>query len=110
VLDDLKEVKVENWTSLVKGRKAWCELVQKTETHRGLWCQQKEKKASDTIRVKPLSRIYMSQLNGFYGRGVVFSFSKLEKSGIKLAKTVCDVHVIFWSICFSRLAVYHLRA
>ena len=36
VLNYLKELKVKNWTYLVKDRKAWCELVQKTETHKGL--------------------------------------------------------------------------
>jgi hypothetical protein len=35
VLNDLKTLKVKNWTYLVKDRKVWCELVQKTETHKG---------------------------------------------------------------------------
>jgi hypothetical protein len=51
----------------------------------------------------------MLQLNNLYVRGVVLSFSKLKKSGIKLTKRVCDVPVTFWSISFSRLAVHHLR-
>ena len=44
VLNDLKKLKMQNWTYLVKDRNVWCELVQRTETHRGLWCQQKKKK------------------------------------------------------------------
>jgi hypothetical protein len=36
VLNDLKKLKVKNWTYLVKDRKAWYELVQKTNTHKGL--------------------------------------------------------------------------
>ena len=36
VLNDLKKLKVKNWTYLVKDRKVWCELVQTTEPHRGL--------------------------------------------------------------------------
>jgi hypothetical protein len=31
VLNDLKKLKVKNWICLVKDRKAWCELVQKTK-------------------------------------------------------------------------------
>jgi hypothetical protein len=34
--DDLKKLKVKNWAYHVKDRKAWCELVQKTEPHKGL--------------------------------------------------------------------------
>jgi hypothetical protein len=44
VLHDLKKLKVKNRPHLVKDRKAWYELVQKTKTHKGLWCQQKKKK------------------------------------------------------------------
>jgi hypothetical protein len=36
VLNNLNELKLENWTYLIKGRKAWCELVQKTKTQKGL--------------------------------------------------------------------------
>jgi hypothetical protein len=36
VLNDLKKLKLKNWTYLVKDRKAWYELVQKTETQKGL--------------------------------------------------------------------------
>jgi hypothetical protein len=36
VLNDLKRLKVENWTYLVKDKKAWYELVQRTETHKRL--------------------------------------------------------------------------
>jgi hypothetical protein len=36
LLNDLKKLKVKNWTYLIKDRNVWCELVQKTETHRGL--------------------------------------------------------------------------
>jgi hypothetical protein len=36
VLKDIKELKLKNWTYLVKDRKAWYKLVQKTETHKGL--------------------------------------------------------------------------
>jgi hypothetical protein len=46
VLNDLKKLKLRNWTYLVK---AWCELVQRTEAHRGLWCQQKRKKKKALI-------------------------------------------------------------
>jgi hypothetical protein len=35
VLNYLKKLKLKNWTYLVKDRKARCELVQKTETHKG---------------------------------------------------------------------------
>jgi hypothetical protein len=42
VLNDLKKLKVKNWTYLVEDRKAWYELVQKTKTHKRL-CQQKKK-------------------------------------------------------------------
>jgi hypothetical protein len=31
VLNDLKKLKVKKWTYLVKDRKVWCELVQKTK-------------------------------------------------------------------------------
>jgi hypothetical protein len=54
VLNDLQKLKTQNWTYLVKDRNVWCELVQKTETHRGLWCQQKKEKKN---RVKA-SRIH----------------------------------------------------
>ena len=36
VLNDLKELKAKNWTYVVTDRNTWCELVQNTETHRGL--------------------------------------------------------------------------
>ena len=36
VLNDLKKLKGKNWTYLVKDRKAWYGLVQKTRTHKGL--------------------------------------------------------------------------
>ena len=36
VLNVFKKLKVKNWTSLFKDRKVWCELVQKTKTHKGL--------------------------------------------------------------------------
>jgi hypothetical protein len=36
VLKGLNKLKVKNWTYLVKDRKAWYELVQKMETHKGL--------------------------------------------------------------------------
>jgi hypothetical protein len=36
VLNDLKKLKVKNWTCLIKDRKAWHELVQNTITHNGL--------------------------------------------------------------------------
>jgi hypothetical protein len=36
VLNNLRKLKVKNWTYLVKDRKAWHELVQKTKTHQGL--------------------------------------------------------------------------
>jgi hypothetical protein len=34
VLNDLKKLKVKNWTVLIKDRKVWYELMQKTKTHR----------------------------------------------------------------------------
>jgi hypothetical protein len=36
VLNDLKKLKVKNWTYDVKDRKVWYELVQKTKTHKWL--------------------------------------------------------------------------
>jgi hypothetical protein len=36
MLEDLKELKAKNWTYLVKDGQAWCELVEKTKTHKGL--------------------------------------------------------------------------
>jgi hypothetical protein len=36
VLNDLKTLKAKNWTYLVKDSRAWCELLPKTETHKGL--------------------------------------------------------------------------
>ena len=36
VLNDVKKIKVKNWTYLVKNRKAWYERVQKIKTHNGL--------------------------------------------------------------------------
>jgi hypothetical protein len=44
VLNDLKKLKLKNWTHLVKDRKASYELEQKTKVHKGLRCQQKRKK------------------------------------------------------------------
>jgi hypothetical protein len=35
VLKDLNKLKVKNWTYVIKDRKAWYELVQKTKTHKG---------------------------------------------------------------------------
>jgi hypothetical protein len=34
--NDVKKLKVKNWAYFFKDRKAWCELVQKTKTHKGL--------------------------------------------------------------------------
>jgi hypothetical protein len=34
VLNDLKKLKVKNWTYLVRHKKACCELVQNTKTHK----------------------------------------------------------------------------
>jgi hypothetical protein len=42
VLEDLRNLKAKDRPYLVKDRKAWYELVQKTKTHKGLWCQQEE--------------------------------------------------------------------
>jgi hypothetical protein len=36
VLNDLKKLKVKNWTYLGKDRKAWCEMLLKTKTHKRL--------------------------------------------------------------------------
>jgi hypothetical protein len=36
VLNDLKKLKTKNWACLVKDRKTWHELVQKTKTYKGL--------------------------------------------------------------------------
>ena len=38
VLNDLKKLKVKNWTYLVKDGKAWYEVVQKNKTHKRLLC------------------------------------------------------------------------
>jgi hypothetical protein len=56
-LNDLKKLKVRNWTYLVKDRKAWYELVQKTKTQMGLECRQKkqEKNKKEIWCVKHLS-------------------------------------------------------
>jgi hypothetical protein len=48
VLSDLKKTEVKHWTYLVKDRKAWCELVQKTKNHKGLYCQQRQEKKTYT--------------------------------------------------------------
>jgi hypothetical protein len=42
VLNDLKELKVKNWTCLVKYRNTRYKLVQKTKTHKDLSCQQQQ--------------------------------------------------------------------
>jgi hypothetical protein len=44
VSNDLKKLKVKNWTYPVNDRKVWYELVQKTKTHKGLYFQQQQKK------------------------------------------------------------------
>ena len=36
VLNDLKTLRVKDWTYLVKDRTAWYELVQKIKSHKGL--------------------------------------------------------------------------
>jgi hypothetical protein len=43
--NDLKKLKLKNWTYLVKERKSWYELVRMTNTHKWLYCRQKQKKA-----------------------------------------------------------------
>jgi hypothetical protein len=55
------------------------------------------------VNAKPFPEFYMSKLNSRYGRGAFISYWKVQKSGIKLTKTVYDVSVTFWSICFSGL-------
>jgi hypothetical protein len=35
-LNDLKKLKVKNWTNLFKERTAWYGLVQKAKTHKGV--------------------------------------------------------------------------
>jgi hypothetical protein len=36
VCDDLKVLKVRNWTELSMDREAWSDLCEKTKTHKGL--------------------------------------------------------------------------
>jgi hypothetical protein len=44
VINDLKKLKLKNWTYLVKDRKASYELVQKAKTHKALECQQQRRR------------------------------------------------------------------
>jgi hypothetical protein len=54
---------------------------------------------SDVSHVELLLKDYMVQLNNHYGHNVFLSFWNLEKSGIRLAKTVN--HVRFLTRCKS---------
>jgi hypothetical protein len=47
VLNELNQLKVKNWTYVIKDRKSWYELVQKIKTHKELWCQQQNNKYDD---------------------------------------------------------------
>jgi hypothetical protein len=49
LLNDLRKLKAKNWIYLIKDRKARYELVHKTKTHKGLWCQQKKNNAVDVV-------------------------------------------------------------
>jgi hypothetical protein len=49
VLNDLKKLKVRNWTYVVKD---CCELVQKNEADKGLWCQQRRRKKKKKTYLK----------------------------------------------------------
>jgi hypothetical protein len=46
----LKKLNVKNWAYLVKDKTVWYELVQKTKTDTGLYCQQKKKKVLNIIQ------------------------------------------------------------
>lgn len=48
VLNDLKKLRVKNWTYIVTDRQAWYEVVQKTRTHnRGLQCQHQQQEEEE---------------------------------------------------------------
>jgi len=39
VMEDLKKLKVKNWTEAAKDRRTWSDLAEKAKSHKGLQCQ-----------------------------------------------------------------------
>lgn len=48
ILNDVKQLKVNDWTYLVKHRKSWYEQVQKNEPQEGLYFQYKDDTVSSS--------------------------------------------------------------
>jgi hypothetical protein len=46
VINDLKKIKLRNWSQIIKDGEDWNDLVQKTTTHVGLQCQKNKKLGS----------------------------------------------------------------
>ena len=44
VEEDLKRMKIVGWRAKVEDRQEWNRIVEQTETHPGLWSQQKKRK------------------------------------------------------------------
>jgi len=44
VINDLRKLKLKSLIQVIKDRKAWNDLMQKTKTHIGLYCKKKKKK------------------------------------------------------------------
>jgi len=49
VINDLKKLKLKNLIQVIKDRKSWNDLMQKTKTDVGLYCKKKKKKKYSCI-------------------------------------------------------------
>ena len=97
VFNDLKILNVKNWSYIVRHRKAWYKLVQKTKTRKRLYCQQKKNNNKNNLKICSGSRKYRCFYKSILccaldiSRLVCGYFSCNTCSTVLMCKTVCQV-------------------